>query len=146
MIYELAAVEYPRVRALVAGLAYHLSVQAMIDGTVAGRIWVDNVVTPQAAFVLTPEGQYLVGAPANAAFNQALADLLAPRPGANVTYDSDAWGSTFAAVLAYKFGLMPTFDDGGWKAEYEGTPPARSDSLTTESAHAPQPRQLLAPP
>lgn len=103
MIYELAAGEYPRVRALVAGLAYHLSIQAVIDGTVAGRIWVDNVVVPQATFVLTPEGQYLAGTPTNAAFNQALADLLLPRPGASVTYDPGTWASTFATVLACKF-------------------------------------------
>lgn len=103
MIYELAPADYARVRALVAGLAYHLSIQAVIDGTVAGRIWVDDVVAPAVAFVLTPEGQYLAGAPTNAAFNQALADLLLPRPGAGVVYDPDTWEAAFAAVLACKF-------------------------------------------
>lgn len=42
MLYELAAEDYPRARALVAGLMYHLSIQAVIDGTVAGTIWVDD--------------------------------------------------------------------------------------------------------
>lgn len=86
MLYELTSGEYSRVRALVAGLAYHLSIQAVIDGTVVGRIWVDSVLAPQAAFILTPEGQYLAGQPANPAFQQALADLLLTIPGVHLTY------------------------------------------------------------
>jgi hypothetical protein len=62
MIHELAAGDSPRVRVLVAGLTYHLSIQAVIDGTVAGRIWVDNGLDSRATFMLTPEGQYLAGA------------------------------------------------------------------------------------
>ncbi|HUY76553.1 MAG TPA: GNAT family N-acetyltransferase [Ktedonobacterales bacterium] len=103
MIYELAAEDYHRVRALVAGLTYHLSVQAVIDGTVAGHIWVDDLLNPQAAFMLTPEGQYLVGASDNSAFRQALADLLLTMPVVNLTYSPGAWESTFAALLTCKF-------------------------------------------
>ena len=69
MIYELATEEYPRVRALVAGLAYHLSIQAVIEGTVAGRVWVDDALAPQAAFIITPEGQYLAGEPTTPPFS-----------------------------------------------------------------------------
>src|SRR5689334_2762571 len=103
MIYELAAVDYARVHPLVAGLASHLSIQAVIDGTVAGRIWVDSVLAPQATFVLTPEGQYLAGTPTNPGFNQALADLLLPLPGVHLTYHPDTWEPTFAALLTCKF-------------------------------------------
>lgn len=103
MIYELAAVDYARVRPLVAGVAHHLSIQAVIEGTIAGRIWVDNVLAPQATFVLTPEGQYLAGTPANPGFNQALAELLLPSPRANLTYYPETWEPFFAAVLTCKF-------------------------------------------
>ncbi len=103
MIYELASAEYHRVRALVAGLAYHLSIQAVIDGTVSGRIWVDDVLTPQATFVLAPEGQYLAGASGNLAFNQALAELLLPMPGVSLTYYPDTWEPVFAVLLTCKF-------------------------------------------
>lgn len=103
MIHELAAADFPRVRALVAGLAYHLSVQAVIDGTVAGRIWVDDELEPQATFIMTPEGQYLAGASDNHSFQQALTDLLLTMPVVNLTYSPGAWESTFAALLTCKF-------------------------------------------
>jgi RimJ/RimL family protein N-acetyltransferase len=103
MIHELAAGDYPRVRALVAGLTYHLSIQAVIDGTVAGRIWVDDGLDPQATFILTPEGQYLAGTSDNPTFQQALTDLLLTMPTANVTYSPGTWESTFAALLTCKF-------------------------------------------
>ncbi len=92
MLHELAAADYPRVRALVAGLTYHLSIQAVIEGTVAGRIWVDDALDPQATFILTPEGQYLAGASDNPSFQQALTDLLLTVPIVNVTC-SQAAGS-----------------------------------------------------
>lgn len=103
MIHELTAGDYPRVRALVAGLTYHLSIQAVIDGTVAGRIWVDDARAPQATFIMTPEGQYLAGDSDTPTFVQALAELLLTMPTVNVTYSPDTWESTFPALLAGKF-------------------------------------------
>jgi hypothetical protein len=106
MLHELAAADYPRVRALVAGLTYHLSIQAVIEGTVAGRIWVDDGLDPQATFILTPEGQYLAGASDNPSFQQALTDLLLTMPTVNVTYSPGSWESTFAALLTCKFARL----------------------------------------
>jgi len=103
MIHELLPAEYPRIRPIVVGLADHLSIQAVIDGTVSGQIWVDNVPMPRTTFILTPEGQYLAGTTANLAFNQALADLLLHRPSVSLTYYPDIWELTFAALLACKF-------------------------------------------
>lgn len=103
MIHELTVGDYPRVRALVAGLTYHLSIQAVIEGTVAGRIWVDDGLDPQATFILTPEGQYLAGASDTPAFVQALAELLLTMPTVNVTYSPDTWESMFPALLPGKF-------------------------------------------
>ena len=104
MIYELAPKDYPRVQALVAGLTAHLSVQAVLERSVSGEVWVDDARNPQAAFILTPEGQYLAGDPDNPAFRQALAErLLTTMPVVNVTYSPDAWESTFPALLPCKF-------------------------------------------
>jgi GNAT superfamily N-acetyltransferase len=102
MIYELASGDYPRVQALVAGLTAHLSIKAVIEGSVAGRIWVDDVRDPQATFMLTPEGHYLAGDPATPAFLQALAELLT-MPIVHVTYSPDTWESTFPALFPCKF-------------------------------------------
>jgi hypothetical protein len=64
MLNELAPADYPRVAALVAGLTAHLSITAVMEGSVAGRIWVDEARDPRATFILTREGQYLAGDPA----------------------------------------------------------------------------------
>jgi GNAT superfamily N-acetyltransferase len=103
MIHELPPAEYIRIRPIVAGLADHLSIQAVIDGTVTGQIWVDNGPAPQTTFIRTPEGQYLAGTPTNLAFNQALADLLLAMPSVSLTYYPDTWESTLAALLPCKF-------------------------------------------
>jgi RimJ/RimL family protein N-acetyltransferase len=103
MLYELAQEDYPRVHALVAGLTAHLSVTAVIEGSVAGEVWVDDARAPQATFIMTPEGQYLAGDPAIAAFQQALSDRLLTIPTVNVTYSPDTWESTFPTLLACKF-------------------------------------------
>ena len=100
MIYSLEPAQYARVQPLVAGLNYHLSIQAVIEGTVAGEVWVDDVTTPQTTYVVTPEGQYLGGSPANAAFNQALTELLLDQPWVSMKYHPDAWEATFPALLA----------------------------------------------
>src|SRR5690349_6056146 len=58
MIYQLEPAQFARVRPLVAGLDYHLSIQAVLDGTVTGEVWVDDVAAPRATYMVTPEGQY----------------------------------------------------------------------------------------
>lgn len=103
MLYELEPAQFACVRPLITELAYHLSIQAVIDGTVAGQIWVDDVAAPQAAFIRTPEGTYLAGSPANTAFNQALAALLLTRTRASLKYHPAAWEETFPLLLACKF-------------------------------------------
>jgi RimJ/RimL family protein N-acetyltransferase len=103
MIYELAPEDYSRVQALVAGLSAHLSIAAVLEGSVAGQIWVDDARAPQATFIQTPEGQYLAGNPDTPAFQQALAERLLTMPTVNVTYSPDSWESTFPALLAGKF-------------------------------------------
>jgi RimJ/RimL family protein N-acetyltransferase len=50
----------------------HGIVQAVLDGTSPGTVWVDHATSPTAAFLHTAEGRFLVGDPTHAAFNQAL--------------------------------------------------------------------------
>jgi RimJ/RimL family protein N-acetyltransferase len=103
MIYELASEDYPRVEPLVAGLSSHLSIKAVIEGSVSGEVWADDARNPGATFVLTPEGQYLAGDPDIPAFQPALAERLMTMPVVNVTYSPEAWESTFPALLSCKF-------------------------------------------
>ncbi len=76
MIYELNKHDYENVRPLCRDLGYHLTMQAVIDGTSPGRIYVDDVQKPHTAFICSVEGYYLAGDSENADFNQALSDLI----------------------------------------------------------------------
>ncbi len=72
MIVELSHRDYDRVRPLFRALEYHLSSAAVLDGNNPGLVLVDDPVSPQSAFMLSPEGCYLAGDPGNDAFNRAL--------------------------------------------------------------------------
>lgn len=102
-LYKLDPAYYARVRPLYTGLDYHLSIQAVLEGTVTGGVWVDDIEQPQAAYVQTPEGQYLAGDPTRLAFTQALATFLLDYPRVSLKYHPDAWEATFPALLAGKF-------------------------------------------
>jgi len=55
-------------RPLVADLPHYLSVHAVLDGTCPGEAYVDDPADPQATFVVTPEGHYVIGRPDGEAF------------------------------------------------------------------------------
>lgn len=57
-------------------LRYHLASAAVIDGNIPGRVFVDDAARPRTAFMLSPEGCYLVGDPDNGAFNRAFNDAV----------------------------------------------------------------------
>lgn len=59
MAVELARHDYPRVEPLFRDLAYHLSIAAVIAGTMPGRIFADRAEEPRIALVSSPEGNYL---------------------------------------------------------------------------------------
>lgn len=71
VIHELEQAQYERVRPMFRPLRYHLASAAVIDGNSPGRVFVDDVARPRTAFMLSPEGCYLVGEPGNGAFNRA---------------------------------------------------------------------------
>jgi hypothetical protein len=63
MIYELEPAQYDRVRPLTGGLDMHLSVQAVLDGTIAGQVWADDAAAPRATYIRTPEASISLARP-----------------------------------------------------------------------------------
>jgi RimJ/RimL family protein N-acetyltransferase len=76
MISELRPPDYERVRPLLQPLRYHLTSAAVLNGNSPGRVLVDDPGRPRSAFVLSPEGCYLVGAPHNGPFNRSLNEAI----------------------------------------------------------------------
>jgi len=62
---------YERVRTLFRPLLFHLASAAVLDGICPGRVFVDDPERPKAAFMVSPEGCYLVGDPWIARLNRA---------------------------------------------------------------------------
>jgi RimJ/RimL family protein N-acetyltransferase len=77
MLDQLSIAEMSSARPLFAGMDDHLIIQAVLDGTSPGSVYVDDRRHPTAAFVSSAEGHYLAGSPGNRAFNDALRRMLA---------------------------------------------------------------------
>jgi GNAT superfamily N-acetyltransferase len=75
-MYELKVADYDRARAAFQGMEHHLAVQAILEGSVPARIFVDHPMRPRAAFTWRKQRYYLAGATDNQAFNQALERLV----------------------------------------------------------------------
>jgi RimJ/RimL family protein N-acetyltransferase len=71
-MHELKRADYENVRPLFQSLRFHLASAAVLDGNNPGRVFVDDPIQPQAAFMLSPEGCYLAGDADQRAFIQAL--------------------------------------------------------------------------
>jgi len=76
VIYELDKSKYEKVRPLFNQLDYNLIISAVIERTSPGRIYVDDEVTPETAFLCSVEGYYLAGHVDNDSFNKALNRLI----------------------------------------------------------------------
>ncbi len=76
MLYELERIQYGRVRSLFEPLRFHLASAAVLEGNSPGRVFADDSVHPRAAFMLSPEGAYLVGDPSQQAFSRSLRDAV----------------------------------------------------------------------
>lgn len=74
MIYELNKTDYDKVYPLFARLAAYLTFcAAVLEGTQAGRVFVDDAAEPRSAFMITRDiWGYLAGDPHNDTFNRAL--------------------------------------------------------------------------
>jgi len=63
MITELSHHEYRWIQPLFAELDYHLSIAAVIAGSMPGRVFADAAENPRIALVTSAEGNYLAGSP-----------------------------------------------------------------------------------
>ncbi len=75
-MFELDAGSYDKVRPIFAAMSHDLAVQAILDGAIAGRVYVDNRERPQVAITWTKYRIYLAGATDRDKFNRALPALL----------------------------------------------------------------------
>ncbi|MCU0495245.1 MAG: GNAT family N-acetyltransferase [Chloroflexaceae bacterium] len=71
MPIELEPSHYAATRPLFAALDQHLSLHAVLDGTMPGAVYADDAAAPTAALVWSPEGAYLAAASPSAAVASA---------------------------------------------------------------------------
>ena len=81
MLDQLSIAEASSARPLFDRLDDHLIIQAVLDGTSPGSVYVDDRRHPTAAFVSSAEGHYLAGSPGNRAFNRRSRRHLCAIPG-----------------------------------------------------------------
>ena len=95
MIVELAAQAYEGVLPLFAELGYHLSITAVLRGSMPGRVLVDSERFPSTVLVSSPEGNYLASAepigPAERSAGRALVEQLAGDEPSIELYATPAW-------------------------------------------------------
>lgn len=87
----------------------HLIITTLFEGTSPGSIWVDDLAHPTSAFMHSPEGDMLVGAADNAAFN---AGFKAHVPSLNdahlvIEYAGDGWPATLETLFDKRIVLEP---------------------------------------
>jgi GNAT superfamily N-acetyltransferase len=108
MLDLLSIAEVAVARPLFAELGDHLIVQAVLDGTSPGQVYVDDRRRPAVAFISSAEGHYLAGSPDHRAFNDALRDMLATTIFAGdddafvVFVQPDAWAGVLAGMLPHQ--------------------------------------------
>lgn len=110
MIHQLDPSEYHRALPVVEGIEHLLYVHAIIAGVTPGAIYVDDPVNPQRLLVSSPDGHFLVGDENDAAFNDALAEMIkgkiipAGRAAGwarfNLQYHPNGWEEKLDAVFA----------------------------------------------
>ena len=76
MLHELEKSDFEKGRSLVWQLPLACAVEATLDGTCPGRVWVNDINVPSAAIVETPEGHYVIGNAQDASFNRSLAKFV----------------------------------------------------------------------
>jgi 3-methyladenine DNA glycosylase AlkD/RimJ/RimL family protein N-acetyltransferase len=112
-MYELAVADYARARAAFQGMDHHLAVQAILEGSVPARVFVDDPIRPRAAFTWRKHRFYLSGAADNKEFNGALGrflseliDLQWQADGSDLVvlyYAPEAWELQLAEMLSARF-------------------------------------------
>ncbi len=102
-MHELGKTRYEGIRPLVSELAnYNVAILALLDGINPGRIFVNDLENPSAAYIETVEGRHLVGVSIRDTFTSALQthfDANMPDWGIAVTVDPDSWVNSLANIF-----------------------------------------------
>lgn len=75
-IFKLRKDQYEVVRHLFETMHYQLTANTVIDGTLDGDIYVDDINHPKSAYIKSPEGDFIVGDSRNSAFNNGLKGVI----------------------------------------------------------------------
>ena len=108
MLHLFAPDVYPRIAPLFADFDWHLCAAAVLAGTCPGRVYADDLVRPRAAFICSPEGEFLAGEPGDTA---EFGDI-------HVVCSPDAWVPHLATITG---GLAPLAEE---RRYYEFTRPS----------------------
>ncbi len=76
MIEELAKSDFKKAENIFIPFSYQVVINSLIEGDSDGRIWVDDLISPKSALLLSTEGYFLAGDPNNEIFNTDLRDLI----------------------------------------------------------------------
>ena len=68
MLIELPKSDYELVRPFFKKLKYQLTTHAVLDGICPGEVFVDDIKSPNGAYMKTTEGYFLAGSPQNEGF------------------------------------------------------------------------------
>jgi RimJ/RimL family protein N-acetyltransferase len=110
MISKLPQIEYQKVLPLFIALDHYLIINAVIDGTSPGEVYVDDREDPKAAMLCSAEGYFFAGNEKNTAFNNLLAEHIrseinqgniASNFGASLSYDfyPEAWRKRLGVIF-----------------------------------------------
>ena len=113
MIQKLEADEYQRVSPIFGELDYNLEIKAIVEGTMSGRIYVDDAEKPSTAFIWNNYSKFfLAGYENNNMFNTSLNKLIVEEIYPEATekkiwgyvlhYHPDSWKNVVGVVLRHK--------------------------------------------
>ncbi len=106
MFFKLKKSDYEKARAIFSPMDDHLAVEAMLDGSAPGSIYVDDPETPASALACGRRRFYLAGNGQNKAFIQELRTLFLDRIFTQARLDG------VTAFVVY-------YSNGGWEAAVE---------------------------
>ncbi len=113
MLFRLDEKQFERVRELFAPMDFHLAVAGILDGSVPGEVYVDDVTEPASALARAGRRFFVSGAAQNPAFNAGLRRLFLGQvyPQAlasgdeafNLFFASEDWAEDVEEILRGKF-------------------------------------------
>ena len=107
MLAELQGEQADNLLPFARPVGFHLCCSAVLQGVSPGRVFADDSRRPNAGFVLSAEGCYLIGDPGSAAFADGLRELLLspdglriPLPALHFLVSSPPWDGTATTAMS----------------------------------------------